>query len=162
MERGDQGPIFAFLGTALGCFARAPAQGVRGPAGPFRTRQRHLAAAAAVLRCLGAGAPGLDRALARPLEPGEAGFDQKTLNRLYPRGRARGARGDPEAAGQGLGEEPGPNDPTSVTQQTQKDKVHLDGSGSGVKGHFDSMVQGNDWSDARGSRGTQVRPLMRG
>lgn len=28
------------------------------------------------------------------------------------------------------------------------------------RGHFDSVVQGNDWSDAPGSRGTQVRPLI--
>lgn len=42
-------------------------------------------------------------------------------------------KGNPEGAGKGLGEGPGPNRPTSVTQQTQKDKVHLDGSVSGVK-----------------------------
>lgn len=62
---------------------------------------------------------------------------------------------------EGLGEGPGPNDPTSVTQQTEKGKVHLDGSGSGVRGAILTLwCNWSSWSNAPGSRGTKVRPLI--
>lgn len=65
----------------------------------------------------------------------------KGLHLVLPKGRARGAqrpKGDPAESGAGwrrvFREGPDPDSPTSVTQQTQKDKVHLDASGNGVRG----------------------------
>lgn len=60
--------------------------------------------------------------------------------------RKVGPEGDSEGADEGFGEGPGGGGLTSETQSALRDKVHLCGRGNreGERGHFDSMVQGND------------------